>query len=85
MLLTLKFFFNCSGLHFGTRNLFVQTANNIVLKQKIYFDNEDYDEKAEDDLIIQPESCSIFNIRSYAKTFFTELGYRIDTCVEMQL
>ena len=37
------FFFNCSGLHFGTRTLFGQPANNIFLKQKIYFDNEDYD------------------------------------------
>ena len=76
------FFFISKDLHYGTRNLFGQTANNIVLKQRIYFENDDYEEENEKDLIIEPETTSIAKLLSFSKDFFISLGFEAEKTIE---
>ena len=76
------FFFISKKLHHGTRNIFGQTANNTVLKQKIYLDNNEFGDNEEEELMVEAEKCSIAKINHFAKTFFISLGNSKETLIE---
>ena len=77
-----RIFFISKGLHHGTRNLFGQTVNNVVLKQTIYFDNDDCYEQNEKAYIVEPEIVTLAEISDFSQAYFSSLGFNKETKIE---
>ncbi len=75
------FFFNCKKLFYGTANLIGQMASIIVLRPKIYFDNEDFDEEHLDSLVSSNQS-SVASICDFAKHYFTQQGISFKSLIK---